>query len=75
MEYRNRIIFTDEISLTRLDWMEKKNEKFYSKNLLRIVKHGSNCVIIWCCMNTHGVGTLQYIDEIINYDEIIRFIN
>lgn len=73
MEYWNRVIFTDESKFNIFGsdghctvW-RKKNTELNPENLRPTVKHGGGSVTVWGCMSAAGVGTLQFIDGIMNH--------
>lgn len=73
MDTWKRVIFTDEskFNIFRSDgrvfvW-RTKNTELERKNLLPTVKHGGGSVQVWGCMSALGVGSLHFVDTIMDH--------
>ncbi len=72
MDYWNHILWSDETKINvfgsdgvKLVWRQP-GEEYKDKCVLRTVKHGGGCVMIWGCMSTAGTGELQFIEGSVN---------
>lgn len=72
-EFWNKVIFTDEskFNIFKSDgkclvW-RKKNSELDKKNICASVKGGGGSVLVWGCMSAVGVGTLHFIDGIMDH--------
>ena len=41
-------------------------DEYANKNVVPTVKHGGGSVMVWGCMSSQGVGTLHFIEWIMN---------
>ena len=63
-----RVIFSDETKINRLgsdgrQWVWKKSgDTITSQHVIGTVKYGGGSLMIWGCMNLHGVGWMCQID-------------
>lgn len=72
MEFWKSVIFTDESKFNLFGndcggkvW-RRKNEAMQAKNLMPTVKHGGGSVMVWGAMAASGVGSLVFIDGIMD---------
>ncbi len=81
MDYWNHVLWSDEtkINLFGSDGVNRvwrqQGEEYKDKCVLPTVKHGSDCVMVWGCMNAAGTGELQFIEGTINpnmYCDILK---
>ncbi|GFW18300.1 transposable element Tcb1 transposase [Trichonephila clavipes] len=54
---------------------ESRTPLWIQKNLRPTVKHGGVSVMVWGCMASNGVGSLVFIDGIMNYKLYIDVLN
>jgi hypothetical protein len=73
VEYWQRVIFTDESKFNIFGsdgycivW-RKKNTGHKKENLRPTVKHGGGSVLVWGCLSETAVGSLLFIDVIMNH--------
>jgi transposase len=75
--YWNDVIFTDEskFNIFGSDGRQKvwrlPNTELEKKNLKVTVKHGGGSVMVWGCFAASGIGSLVFIDGIMNSDVYI----
>lgn len=76
-EYWNDVLFTDEskfnihASDVKVRVWRRVGEALKEKNLKGTVKHGGGGVMVWGCMAANGVGSLCFIDGIMNHRKYI----
>lgn len=77
----NNVLFTDESKFNlfgsdgRVNVWRRPNEELKQKNLRATVKHGGGSVMVWGCFSAAGVGSLVFIDGIMDrkvYINILR---
>lgn len=73
MQDWNGLIFSDKSkfevfgSTRHFTVWRKKNTEYRKENLRPTVKHGGGSVLVWGCMSAAGVGSLHFIDRIMNH--------
>lgn len=76
-EFWDRMIYTDESKFNifqsdgRSYVWRKKNTELEKENLRPTVKHGGGSVLVWGCMSSAGVGSLDFIDGIMDHQQYI----
>ncbi len=76
----NNVIFTDESKYNvfssdgKVRVWRKPNTEFQKQNLKPTVKHGGGSVMVWGCFAASGVGSLVFIDGIMNADMYIEIL-
>ena len=79
LDFWNKVIFTDESKFTIFQgngkkvW-RKKNTELEERNLLPSVKHGGGSLMVWGCMSAAGVGSLEFIDGIMDHKAYIKLL-
>lgn len=80
-DFWNNVIWSDETKINifgsdGINWVWRKNNTAYeSANTLPTVKHGGGSIMVWGCMSSKGVGTIHFIDGIMNqwvYNDILK---
>lgn len=70
----NRVLWTDETKVNffgsdgRIKVWRKPLDALNVKNVVPTVKHGGGSVMVWGSMSANGVGTIHFIDGIMNAD-------
>lgn len=71
--YWNTILFTDESKFNvfqsdgKVNVWRRKGERLNPKNIKGTVKHGGGSVLVWGCMSATGVGSLVFIEGIMDH--------
>lgn len=79
-EYWNNVLFTDESKFNihasdgKVRVWRRVGEALKEKNLRGTVKHGGGGVLVWGCMAASGVGSLSFIDGIMDHRKYINIL-